>query len=73
MCDDNGCEIPKAPSLSGHEQGGYEISQNPYFPALRLHSGSLSSGEGLSVVQCNSELLSICLALWHLSYLSMFE
>lgn len=73
MCDNNGCEIPKTPSLSCHEQEGYDTSQNPYFPTLRLQSGSLSSGEGLNVVQCDSELMGICLPLWDLSSLSMFE
>lgn len=29
MYDNNDCEIPKAPSLSYHERGGYDISQNP--------------------------------------------
>lgn len=73
MCDNHGCEIPKAPPFSCREQEGYNTSQNLYFPTLRSQPGSLGSGERLSVVQCDSELMGMCLALWDLSYLSVVE
>lgn len=70
----NGYEILKAPYLFCCEQGGDDVSLHPDFLTLRSQvTISLGRGEGLSVVECISELMGICLHVWEVRLFSMVE